>query len=59
MYRVTFRCRKCESRVFTTWLNAHTAMTALQTIAEADCPECGEEPEGNWILVSAEEEGAG
>ena len=55
MFKVTFMCRKCASLVYALWNDGHSAMTAMQSIAEADCPECGEEPEGNWILVSAEE----
>lgn len=39
-----FVCQKCEHQVY---VNKSKVMKILKN----DCPECGEEPYENWILV--------
>lgn len=39
-----FVCRKCGH-------NLYVGKERLKKIFKTDCPSCGEEPEGNWIIV--------
>ena len=39
-----FECRKCTH-------NVYVDKTKVAKMLKTDCPECGEEAEGNWLLI--------
>ena len=51
---VVFQCRKCGHRLFVE--NTDEAIGKIGKVSNMDCPECGEEPEGNWVLVGLHKE---
>ena len=58
--RVYFECRKCETLLFFEVENNMMPVSTLMKLSEAiDCPECGEEAEGNWILHHVERDESG
>lgn len=46
-YYIVFQCRKCEHLLFVDKINKIT----LKGLMSFDCPECGEEGCGNWVLL--------
>jgi hypothetical protein len=46
-----FVCRKCGCV-----LHVGT-IEEIGSLSHYDCPNCGEEPEGNWVLVGLEKKG--
>ena len=53
-------CRKCEHRLYVplsiTRGSAKSFLKKLSDIADNyDCPECGEEPYENWVLIGTAE----
>jgi transcription elongation factor Elf1 len=46
---IVFQCRKCGHLLYVE--NTDDLARMLRKISNADCPNCGEEPEGNWVLV--------
>lgn len=46
-YYIVFQCRKCEHLLFIDKINKIT----LKGLISFDCPECGEEGCGNWVLL--------
>ena len=54
MYTV-LRCRKCGHKLYVEECLKGFA-PKLGRIARMECPECGEEPEGNWIICGRESE---
>ena len=51
MTRLIFECRKCEHRVYLDYEPSNGLLRRLQRLSNMDCPECGEEPERNWMLI--------
>lgn len=55
MYLV-FECRKCEHQLYVD-VNSHVNLNLVNTIDNIankyPCPNCGEEPYENWILVGS------
>lgn len=51
MTRIVFECRKCEHRVYLDYKPGDGLLRRLQRLSNMDCPECGEEPERNWMLI--------
>jgi DNA-directed RNA polymerase subunit M/transcription elongation factor TFIIS len=45
--QVVFQCKKCEHLLFVEKIDKEK----LQEIMNLDCPNCGEESYGNWILL--------
>lgn len=53
--RVFFQCRKCEALLFFEVDGCMMPTSTLMKLCTSiDCPECGEEAEGNWILHHVE-----
>ena len=46
---IVFQCRKCDHLLFLD--NSEVISDALVGITKEDCPSCGEEGYGNWILL--------
>lgn len=46
---IVFECRKCGHQIYKDAYNLH--WKDFKKIANMDCPECGEEGYGNWILM--------
>ena len=49
MRSVVFECRKCGHNLY--FETKEDAVSKMVKISNLDCPRCGEEPDGNWILV--------
>ena len=47
---IVFECRKCGHQLYMDAYNLH--WKGFKKLAERDCPECGEEGYGNWILMN-------
>ena len=45
--QVVFQCSKCGHLLFV----EDTSKTKLEKIMNTDCPDCGEEAYGNWVLL--------
>ena len=55
MYLV-LQCHKCEHRIYIDVNNRVNLLKTLGNIADNyDCPECGEEPYENWVLIGTAE----
>lgn len=52
MTRIVFECRKCEHRVCLDYKSGDGLWRGFQRLLVMDCPECGEEPERNWMLIA-------
>ncbi len=39
-----FECRKCQH-------NLYVSMGKIRMLLKTDCPNCGEEADGNWKLI--------
>lgn len=49
--KITVKCKKCGHEVgFRESRPTSTSLKWLTKMCKEDCPECGEEPENNWIL---------
>ena len=46
---VVFKCRKCEHRIYVE--NTDDIVRNLRYVSNSDCPNCGEEPDENWVLI--------
>lgn len=46
---IVFQCRKCGHLLYVE--NTDDLARMLRELSNDDCPNCGEEPEGNWVLV--------
>jgi DNA replicative helicase MCM subunit Mcm2 (Cdc46/Mcm family) len=46
---VVFECRKCGHNLYVE--NTENIVKAIGKVSNYDCPHCGEEPDGNWVLV--------
>ena len=51
---VVFECRKCGHRLYAE--NTEDIVQKIGRVSNLDCPNCGEEPEGNWILLGLKKE---
>ena len=49
MRYVVFECRKCGHNLYVE--NTEDVVKTIGKVSNSDCPNCGEEPEGNWVLV--------
>lgn len=47
---IVFECKKCGHQLYMDAYNLH--WKGFKKLAERDCPECGEEGYGNWILMN-------
>lgn len=47
---IVFECRKCGHQLYMDAYNLH--WKGFKKLAERDCPGCGEEGYGNWILMN-------
>jgi transcription elongation factor Elf1 len=45
--QVVFQCRKCDHLLFVEKISNKK----LKEIMNTDCPNCGEEGYGNWVLL--------
>lgn len=52
--KVFFQCRKCEALLYFEVENNSLPVSSLMRLENMDCPECGEEADGNWILHHVE-----
>ena len=51
---VVFECRKCGHQLYVE--NTENAVKKIGKVSNCDCPACGEEPDGNWVLVGLRRE---
>ena len=51
---VVFECRKCGHNLYVE--NTEDLFKTIGRVSSSDCPHCGEEPEGNWVLLGLEKE---
>lgn len=51
---IVFKCRKCGHNLYVE--NTEDVVRTIGKVSNADCPHCGEEPDGNWVLVGLESE---
>lgn len=51
---VVFECRKCGHRLYVE--NTEDIVRKIGKVSNLYCPNCGEEPEGNWILLGLKKE---
>jgi predicted RNA-binding Zn-ribbon protein involved in translation (DUF1610 family) len=51
---VVFECRKCGHNIYVE--STEDLLKKLGEVSNLDCPSCGEEPDGNWILLGLENE---
>lgn len=49
MRYVVFECRKCGHNLYVE--NTVDVVKTIGRVSNSDCPHCGEESEGNWVLV--------
>jgi DNA-directed RNA polymerase subunit RPC12/RpoP len=46
---IVFKCRKCEHHLYVE--NTEEVVEKIKKVSNLDCPNCGEDPDGNWVLV--------
>ena len=46
---VVFECRKCGHNLYVE--NTDDIVKEIGKVSNSDCPSCGEEPDGIWVLV--------
>lgn len=51
---IVFECRKCGHNLYVE--NTEDVVKAIGRVSNHDCPNCGEEPELNWLLVGLKNE---
>ena len=51
---IVFECRKCEHKLYVE--NTGNIFNKIARASNLECPNCGEEPEGNWALLGLREE---
>lgn len=54
MRYVVFECRKCGHNLYVE--NTENIVKTIGKVSNSDCPSCGEEPDGNWVLVGLRKE---
>lgn len=45
---VVFECRKCGHDLY-----VENTLDKIDEASNTACPHCGEEPDGNWLLVGS------
>ncbi len=48
---VVFECRKCGHDLYVE--NTTDMLEKIDKVSNLACPHCGEDPDGNWLLVGA------
>ena len=51
---IVFECRKCGHTLCVE--NTADILDKIDKVSEFACPHCGEDPDGNWVLVGTENE---
>ena len=51
---VVFECRKCGHNLYVE--NTENLLKDLGSVSNLECPYCGEDPDGNWVLLGLEKE---
>lgn len=51
---IVFECRKCGHHLYVE--NTEDAVRMIERVSNSDCPNCGEEPDGNWVLIGLRKE---
>lgn len=51
---IVFECRKCGHYLYVE--NTEDAVRKIGRVSNLDCPNCGEEPDGNWVLIGLRKE---
>lgn len=51
---VVFECRKCGHNLYVEI--TEDVVKDIGEVSNYDCSSCGEDPEGNWVLVGLENE---
>ena len=51
---ILFECRKCGHHLYVE--NTEDVVKTIGQVGNLDCPNCGEEPDGNWVLVGLRKE---
>ena len=51
---IVFECRKCGHNLYVE--NTENVVKSIGIVSNFDCPHCGEQPEGNWVLVGLKKE---
>ena len=57
MKKIIFQCHKCEHRLIVEVPNDMTTkelLCKLRGLSAYECPNCGEEPYENWILLEVQ-----
>ncbi|MBR2335827.1 MAG: hypothetical protein IKA62_06365 [Clostridia bacterium] len=54
MRYVVFECRKCGHNLYVE--NTEDLFKKIGRVSNYDCPACGEEPDGNWVLLGLKKE---
>ena len=45
---VVFKCKKCGHHIYIE--NTDDIVKMIRMVSNSDCPNCGEEPDDNWVL---------
>lgn len=51
---IVFECRKCGHQLYVE--NTEDVVAKIGKVSNYDCPNCGEEPDFNWLLIGLRRE---